>query len=42
MRWFIYQPTRYLFVFVLDLKTAEAMNLTVSNTLAALANEVIE
>jgi hypothetical protein len=40
MRWFIYQPTRFLFV--LDLKTAEAMNLTVSNTLAALANEVIE
>jgi putative ABC transport system substrate-binding protein len=34
------QPTRYLFV--LNLKTAKAMNLTVPNSLAALADEVIE
>jgi putative ABC transport system substrate-binding protein len=34
------QPTRYLFV--LNLKTAKAMNLTVPNTLAALADEVLE
>ena len=34
------QPTRYLFV--LSLKTAAAMNLTVPNNLAALADEIIE
>jgi len=34
------QPTRYLFVF--NLKTAKLMNLSVPNTLAALADEVIE
>jgi putative ABC transport system substrate-binding protein len=34
------QPTRYLFVF--NLKTAKAMNLTVPNTVVALADEVIE
>jgi putative ABC transport system substrate-binding protein len=34
------QPTRYLFV--LNLKTASAMNLPVPNTLAALADQVIE
>jgi putative ABC transport system substrate-binding protein len=34
------QPTRYLFV--LNLKTATAMNLTVPNNLAALADQVIE
>jgi putative ABC transport system substrate-binding protein len=34
------QPTRYLFV--LNLKTARAMNLTVPNVVAALADEVIE
>jgi putative tryptophan/tyrosine transport system substrate-binding protein len=33
-------PTRYLFV--LNLKTAKAMNLTVPNTVVALADEVIE
>jgi putative ABC transport system substrate-binding protein len=34
------QPTRYLFV--LNLKTAKAMTLTVPNTVVALADEVIE
>jgi putative ABC transport system substrate-binding protein len=34
------QPTRYLFVF--NLNTAKLMNLSVPNTLAALADEVIE
>jgi putative ABC transport system substrate-binding protein len=34
------RPTRYLFV--LNLRTAKAMNLTVPNTVAALADEVIE
>ncbi len=34
------QPTRYLFV--LNMKTAKAMNLTVPNTVVALADEVIE
>ena len=34
------QPTRYLFV--LNLKTAKAMNFTVPNSLLALADEVIE
>jgi putative ABC transport system substrate-binding protein len=34
------QPTRYLFV--LNLKTADAMNLTIPNTLAALADQVVE
>jgi putative ABC transport system substrate-binding protein len=34
------QPTRYLFVF--NQKTAKAMNLSVPNTLVALADEVIE
>ena len=34
------QPTRYLFVF--NLKTAKTLNLSVPNTLAALADEVIE
>jgi putative ABC transport system substrate-binding protein len=34
------QPTHYLFV--LNLKTAKAMNLTVPNTVVALADEVIE
>jgi ABC-type uncharacterized transport system substrate-binding protein len=34
------QPTRYLFV--LNLKTARAMNFTVPNTVVALADEVIE
>ena len=34
------QPTRYLFV--LNLKTAKAMNLTMPNTVVALADEVIE
>jgi putative ABC transport system substrate-binding protein len=34
------QPTRYLFV--LNLKTARAMTLTVPNNLAALADEVVE
>jgi ABC-type uncharacterized transport system substrate-binding protein len=34
------QPTRYLFV--LNMKTAKAMNLTVPNTVMALADEVIE
>jgi putative tryptophan/tyrosine transport system substrate-binding protein len=34
------QPTRYLFV--LNLKTAKAMNLSVPNTVVALADEVIE
>jgi putative ABC transport system substrate-binding protein len=34
------QPTRYLFV--LNLKTAKAMNLIMPNTVVALADEVIE
>ena len=34
------QPTRYLFV--LNLKTAKAMSLTVSDTVLALADDVIE
>jgi putative ABC transport system substrate-binding protein len=34
------QPTRYLFV--VNLKTAKAMNLSVPNTLVALADEVVE
>ncbi len=34
------QPTRY--IFVLNLKTAKAMNFTVPNTVLALADEVIE
>ena len=34
------QPTRYLFV--LNLKTAKVMNLTMPNTVVALADEVIE
>jgi putative ABC transport system substrate-binding protein len=34
------EPTRYLFV--INLKTAKAMNFTVPNTLAALADEIIE
>ncbi len=34
------QPTRYLFV--INLKTSKAMNLTVPNTVSALADEVIE
>jgi putative ABC transport system substrate-binding protein len=34
------QPTRYLFV--LNLKTASAMNLTVPNNLAALADQIVE
>jgi len=34
------QPTRYLFV--INMKTAKAMNLAVPNTVAALADEVIE
>ena len=36
----IEQPTRYLFV--LNLKTAKQMNLAVPNTVAALADEVVE